>query len=363
MEFHLPYLKMLKDMGWETAVAARNDYDDPKDCVIPYCDQYYNVPFERNPFHPGNLKAYRMLKKIFRQGKYDIIHCHTPVGAMLTRMAAGEARKKGCKVFYTVHGFHFYKGAPWINWLLYYPAEKILARKTDVLITINQEDYARAQTFPAKQVTYTPGIGIDTGRFRKKETDGTADRKVRDEFQIPEDGLILLSVGEVNKNKNHRMVIELLPKLENVWYILCGRGPLIETYEKTAETLGVKNRLIMTGYRTDIAEFYQAADIFVFPSFREGMPVSVMEAMAAGLPVVCTNIRGNRDLIKDHQGGFLFGVTHPEELLAALQKLMADEELRKAFGTYNTTTLDEYEASHVVNKVQEMYLAIAQMEK
>lgn len=165
MEFHIPYLKMFKEMGWETAVAARNDYENPADCVIPYCDTYYNIPFERNPLKPGNLKAYKELKHIIDEGEYDIIHCHTPVGAMLTRLAAKQARKKGTKVFYTAHGFHFYKGAPAINWILYYPVEKWLSRYTDVLITINKEDFERAKTFRAGKVCYVPGVGIDLKKF------------------------------------------------------------------------------------------------------------------------------------------------------------------------------------------------------
>ena len=140
MEFHIPYLKMLKEMGWETAVAARNDYENPSECVIPFCDIYYDIPFERNPFRLGNIKAYKELKMVIDEGNYDIIHCHTPVGALLTRLAAENARKRGTKVFYTAHGFHFYKGAPLINWLLFYPAERLLAHMTDVLITINKED-------------------------------------------------------------------------------------------------------------------------------------------------------------------------------------------------------------------------------
>lgn len=160
MEFHIPYLKMFKEMGWETAVAAKNDYEVPEDCVIPYCDTYYNIQFERNPMALGNIKAYKCLKKVIDEGEYDIIHCHTPVGAMMTRLAAKQARKKGTKVLYTAHGFHFFKGASAVNWLVYYPVEKWLSRYTDVLITINKEDYARAQTFKAGKVCYVPGVGI-----------------------------------------------------------------------------------------------------------------------------------------------------------------------------------------------------------
>ena len=165
MEFHIPYLKMFKEMGWNTAVASRNDYENAEDCQIPFCDDYYNVPFERSPIKLSNLKAYKELKKLINNGDYDIIHCHTPVGAMLARLAARRARKRGTKVIYTAHGFHFYKGAPIINWLLYYPVERFLARYTDVLITINKEDYERAQKFRAKKVCFVHGVGVDTSKF------------------------------------------------------------------------------------------------------------------------------------------------------------------------------------------------------
>lgn len=213
MEFHIPYLKMFKEMGWETAVAARNDYENPADCVIPYCDTYYNIPFERNPLKPGNLKAYKELKHIIDEGEYDIIHCHTPVGAMLTRLAAKQARKKGTKVFYTAHGFHFYKGAPAINWILYYPVEKWLSRYTDVLITINKEDYERAKTFKAGKVCYVPGVGIDLKKFNAGYVNKEQKRK---EIGVSADDFVLLSVGELIPRKNHEVVIRALSVLKQL---------------------------------------------------------------------------------------------------------------------------------------------------
>ena len=211
MEFHIPYLKMFKEMDWETAVAARNDYENPADCVIPYCDTYYNIPFARNPLKPGNLKAYTDLKKVIDEGGYDIIHCHTPVGAMLTRLAAKQARKNGTKVFYTAHGFHFYKGAPVINWLLYYPVEKWLSRYTDVLITINKEDYERAKTFKAGRVCYVPGVGIDLKKFNVGYVDKEQKRK---EIGVASDDFVLLSVGELIPRKNHEVVIRAMSVLK-----------------------------------------------------------------------------------------------------------------------------------------------------
>lgn len=172
MQFHIPTLKLFKDMGWETAVAARNDYANPEDCQIPYCDQFYNIPFERAPFHPKNVGCFKRLKDIMDQGNFQIIHCHTPVGGVLGRLAARKTRKEGTRVLYTAHGFHFYRGAPLRNWLVYYPVEKICAYFADVILTINQEDWSFAKKhFQHPHVIYLPGIGVDVDRFSKVPDD------------------------------------------------------------------------------------------------------------------------------------------------------------------------------------------------
>lgn len=298
MEFHVPYLKMFKDMGWETAVAARNDYENPADCKIPFCDHYYDIPFERSPLKARNIKAYKELKKIIDSGNYDIIHCHTPVGAALTRLAAIGARKNGTRVFYTAHGFHFYKGAPLVNWLVYFPVEWLCSFWTDTLITINKEDYERAKRrLHAKRVEYVPGVGIDVKRFAETKIDRTAKRR---ELGVPEDAVMLLSVGELIERKNHAVIIQALAKLDNknIHYVIAGSGPLQETLSALATSSGVENRVHLVGYRQDVAELYKAADIFVFPSLQEGLPVAVMEAMAAGLPIVASKIRGVMDLLE-----------------------------------------------------------------
>lgn len=308
MQFHIPYLKMLKEMGWETAVAARNDYEDPTDCVIPYCDTYYDIAFERNPFKLRNIKAYKQLKKIIDEGQYDIIHCHTPVGAMLTRLAAQDARKNGSKVFYTAHGFHFYKGAPLLNWLAYYPVEKWLARKTDVLITINKEDYNRAKNFKAGKVVYVPGVGIDINRFNKI---GESREEKRKELGLKSTDFVLLSVGELIPRKNHVLVLNALEELkkrgnlDDIQYLICGRGVLSEELKQKTSALGIANHVHFLGYRNDVNEICNASDLFVFMSLQEGLPVALMEAMACGLPVICSDIRGNSDLVTDGISGAL----------------------------------------------------------
>ena len=300
MQFHIPFLKMCGDAGWETAVAARNDYADADACSIPFCDTYYDIPFERSPLKGKNITAYRELKKVIESGSYDIIHCHTPVGAMLTRLAARGARKKGTQVIYTAHGFHFYKGAPLLNWIVYYPAERFLARWTDVLITINKEDYARAQKFSAGKVVYMPGVGIDLARFSAPITEEQKHR-LRAEIGVPDDAVLICSVGELNANKNHSLVIRALAQMENknIHYCVIGEGEYREPLTVLARELGLTEQVHLPGYRSDVPALLKSSDIFCFPSLREGLPVALMEAMASGLPCVASRIRGNTDLLDE----------------------------------------------------------------
>ena len=357
MEFHIPYLKMFKEMDWETAVAARNDYENPADCVIPYCDTYYNIPFARNPLKPGNLKAYTDLKKVIDEGGYDIIHCHTPVGAMLTRLAAKQARKNGTKVFYTAHGFHFYKGAPVINWLLYYPVEKWLSRYTDVLITINKEDYERAKTFKAGRVCYVPGVGIDLKKFNVGYVDKEQKRK---EIGVASDDFVLLSVGELIPRKNHEVVIQAMSVLkqngglEHIEYVICGQGAYEVDLKKLAEELSVADHIQFLGYRNDISEICNCADLFVFMSHQEGLPVALMEAMACGLPAVCSNIRGNTDLIDDGVTGLISNNT-PEELAGAINRMRNDTNLRDRLASAALQKIKQFDLSSVEDEMTKIY--------
>ena len=349
MEFHLPYLKALKEAGWETAVAARNDYENPADCVIPYCDNYYNIEFERSPFKPQNIKAYKELKKLIEENDYDVIHCHTPVGGALARLAARKARKRGTKVFYTAHGFHFCKGAHLKNWLIFYPAEKFLSRFTDVLFTINKEDYSRALKFHAKETVYVPGVGVDIDKFRNTPVDRTAKRA---EIGMPEDCFLILSVGELNKNKNHELIIRALKELDNpdIHYALAGSGELLDYLKNLAASLGVENRVHFLGYRQDTAQLYKTADVLVHPSFREGLPVAVMEALASGLPVIATKIRGSADLTEDGVNGYLIDNSAP-----ALCKKIRECINEKNSGKITAVLPKKYDVQSVVDAVMKYY--------
>ena len=351
--FHIPYLQMLREAGYETYVASANDTDN-EIVEIPYCDHYVEINFKRNPLHPGNLLAYRQLKKLIRENHFDIIHCHTPVGGLLGRLTAKRTRKRGTKVFYTAHGFHFYKGAPLKNWLLYYPVEKLCARFTDKLITINSEDYALAQKkMKAKEVFYVPGVGVDISKFENVQVDRETKRK---EIGVPENAFLLISVGELSMRKNHQVVLKAISNLKdsNIHYAIAGTGNKKDYLLGVAKELGVSNRLHLLGYRRDIAELYKAADLCCLPSVHEGLPVAVMEAMACGLPCVVSKIRGNVDLI-DKNGGFESEFNDATGFAEAIIALNADPELRKSMGEYNSQRSHMYDICVILQKMKEVY--------
>ena len=352
MEFHIPYLKMFKEKGWETAVAARNDYENPDDCAIPYCDTYYDIPFARSPIKPSNIVSYKQLKKIIDEGKYDIVHCHTPVGAMVARLAAIKARKHGTRVIYTAHGFHFFKGAPLLNWLIYFPVEWVCSFMTDTLITINQEDYAFAKKhMHAKQIEYVPGVGIDLNKFNTEPCDCS---DLQEKVGCGKGELLLLSVGELTPNKNHETVIRALSamKRKDIHYVIAGQGERMEQYKQLIENLRMQDNVHLLGYCNECDRWYKAADAFIFPSFREGLSVSLMEAMASGLPCIVSRIRGNTDLI-DENGGIYIEPASMNSIIYALNKILTRD--LKQMGAYNCRKIVKFGINKVSMLMEKIY--------
>lgn len=286
----------------------------------------YHTDSSRSPFSFGNIKAISQIRELVKKNGYDIVHCHSPLAAASTRIACKGLRKKGkVKVIYTAHGFHFYKGAPLKNWMIFYPIEKLCSHYTDVLITINKEDFELAKRkMKAKKIEYVPGVGIDVAKF----AGAVVDRKQkRAEIGVPEDAFMLLSVGELNENKNHKVVIEALSKLKNPnnHYVIAGTGGEKENLQKLAEELDVNLHLL--GYRDDIAELNKVADCFVFPSIREGQGISVLEAIACGNPCIVSNIRGPKDII-DGENGLACSPFSVDDFSIAISRLKDNDMLR-----------------------------------
>lgn len=310
-----------------------------------------NVPFSRSPLKKQNLESFKIINNLIRLNKYDLIHCQSPIGGAITRLVA---KRNNTKVIYTAHGFHFYKGGPKINWLLYYPLEKYLSKYTDTLITINEEDYQIAKTFCAKKVVHLNGVGFDS---QKVDMIKRENNSLKESLKISEKQQIILSVGELNKNKNHEIVIEALSKIpkDKYMYIICGDGKLNKQLHKLVRKYGLENNVRFMGFRKDVLEFYNIADIFIFPSFREGLSVSLMEAMSFGLPILASNIRGNIDLIDNGKGGYLFNPSKKNELRSLIKKLLVNEDLKKELGIYNENKITEYSVEKVLKDIEKIY--------
>lgn len=357
LEFHLPYMNMLQELGWETDVAGKNDFEPDEDVHIPYCDHYYPIPFGRSPLDKCNLEAYRELKRLIDTENYDIIHCNTPVAAFLTRFAARQARKKGTKVIYTAHGYHFFKGAPLVNWLLYFPAEWISSFFTDLLITINQEDYAFSRKhMHAKRLEYVRGVGVPLERFRDMRAHRS---EVRASLGLGEEDFVLLSVAEMTKNKNHAMMLRALQLLADprIHLVCAGRGQEMEANQALCRVLGLEKQVHFLGYRKDVPLLYGAADAFLFISFREGLSLSLMEAMCSGLPCIVSPIRGNTDLIDDGKEGLYTPLT-PEAVARTIRTVADDPALRARLGEAAKEKVKAFSLDAVSAQMKELYLSL-----
>lgn len=347
IQFLVPHVKYLSQHGFSVELACSDvggrleDLHQALDGIAPI----HVVRLVRSPFSAENRKGYGDLKKIIDGSRWDVIWTNEPVMGVMTRLAARGARKRGTKVVYMVHGFHFYKGAPLQNWLLYYPVEKYCSRLCDMIVTINEEDYQRAKTFHAGRVEKIPGVGVNLDRFAP---DGESRRAWREKLGLSENDIALLTVGELHKGKNQQTVIRSIAQMKDscIQYFLCGKGENEERLRSLAQKCGVEDRVHFLGYRKDVAEIMCACDVFVFLSLREGLSKALMEAMANGKAIVCSDIRGNVDLIENGEGGFVV----PNEAGAvaqAIAHLTEDPQLRREMGRDSMRAVRMYDIREV----------------
>lgn len=351
MPFFQNIIRELLDQGNAVDIAVNTDIDPLPSCYEKWGCRIYKLSCSRSPINKGNIECIKEIRKIVNAKHYEIVHCHTPIVSACTRIACKEVRNKGTKVIYTAHGFHFYSGAPLINWLIYFPIERICSHWTDLIITINKEDYARAQKrLRAMRTAYVPGVGIDTATFENAVYDFESKRG---EIKIPKDAYMLLSVGELNENKNQKVVLEALGIIKDtsIHYAIAGKGSYGKELTVYADSLGLGSNFHLLGYRSDIPELYKVADAYVLPSIREGLNVSIMEAMASGLPCVVSKIRGNTDLIDEGKGGLTFNPKSSQELALAINNL----KTIKKCGLYNASKVKKYDFGIINQKVISLY--------
>ncbi|OWV24470.1 glycosyltransferase family 1 protein [Fibrobacter sp. UWB2] len=352
MGFFPEHVKMLLSEGHSVEIATNCEKPVPEIYNTLGC-KVHDIPFSRSPFSKNNLIAYKMLKQLVESEHYDIVHTHTPNASMIVRLACRRVRKQGTRVIYTAHGFHFFRGAPLKNWFIYYPIEKFCAHFTDVLITINKEDFTLAQNkMPAKKICYVPGVGIDLSKIQNIQCDRNV---VRLSMGVPEDCILLLSVGELSVRKNHQVVMRALAKLDNpkIHYAVAGSGKLENDLRYLAKSLRIESNFHLLGFRTDVIALNKSADISVLPSLHEGLPVALMEAMAVGLPIVCSKIRGNVDLIEHGKGGFLYGCQDVDGFARGIMDvvLKSSSEMRKI----NQNTIKNFDVKKICGMMKQIY--------
>lgn len=353
-QFHLPCLQAFQARGWEVHVAARDNLGEKNGLKLRFCDRLIPIPFQRSPLARENLRALKELKTLIREEKYDLILCNTPMGGILTRLAAKSARKRGTKVVYMAHGFHFYQGAPKKNWLVYYPIERTMARLCDLVITITEEDYALArEKFPCP-AAHIHGVGVSPERYHPASPE--AIREMRRREGVGETDFLVLCTGELNRNKSQGTLIDaaaaLKERIPGLRILLAGNGPMEAELRKKIGESGMEDRVNLLGYRTDLETLTPAADLIVSCSHREGLPLNILEGMLCAKPVIATENRGHRELVEDGVTGYRIPTDAPEALAEKILELYAAPERRADMGRRGLEKARAYTVSAVKEELK-----------
>ena len=358
-QFHMPFIRELKKLGFTVDAAYKDNSADKPGLDLADIDNVFEVPFSRSPYSFSNVKAYFALKKVIDNGDYDAVHCHTPMGAVVTRLAAKRMRKKGLKVIYTAHGFHFYNGASKKNWLLFYTVEKYLSKYTDALITINEEDYNCASNgnFKTGKIYKIQGVGVDVDKFTPLATNEKA--KLRKSFGFSENDFLIIYPADFCYRKNQAMLLKAFARVSkkypNARLLLCGLGTESDELKSLAASLGAGSGVSFLGYRRDINELVGMSDVSVSSSRQEGLPVNIIEAIAMGNAVVATNVRGNNDLVKDGENGFLVESDNSEQMSQRLIQLIENRDLLDKFGNNGYSEVKKYSVENVNRELKKIY--------
>lgn len=357
-QFHLPLINMLKENGYEVHVAARDNLAEKNGLKIVGADNIFNIPFERSPLNKKNILAYKQLKKIIAENKYDVIHCNTPIGGIITRLAAKKSRKNGTRVFYTAHGFHFYKGGSLKSWLVYYPIEKFFARYTDTLITITEEDFKLAKNRKFKtHVVRTHGVGVNNEKYKPISEERKIELREREGYR--EDEFLIICTGELNVNKNQEVIIRAVALLKedipNVCLLLAGNGANEEHLKKVVSEIGIDRFVRFLGYKTNLEDFVCMSDMVVSTSKREGLPMNIMEAMVAKKPIVASINRGHKELIENNTTGLLIPQTNSKEVANAILDIYYNKERRYSMGANALKEAQKYIIENIKTELIQIY--------
>lgn len=352
-KFHIPLISLLKENGWAVDVACRLDES------VPEADNAYDLPCDRNPFQGGLTKSVSILKEILQKNHYDVLLCNTVVGSIVARMAAAPFRKNGLKVIYLNHGLHFFPGASANRWAMGYPMEKLLASKTDVMITINETDCATAKKYlkiPAVERCH--GMGINLSRFRDAAPTAEERAEKRNELGLAPDDFVLSYVAEIIDNKNQIMLVnafEIIRKaIPSAKLVLIGPEHDDGELQKLVESKGLQNDILFLGWRSDVPMLLHLADVYVASSKSEGLGLNLIEAMACNIPVVATKNRGHLEIVKHAQNGFLVDINDCKTMANYVLLLHSDAELREKITKQAQLDIEPFGTDAAMKELVEM---------
>ncbi|SDO56167.1 glycosyltransferase family 4 protein [Halobacillus aidingensis] len=357
--FLIPHIKMLINQGHQVDIAFNIVQEVSPELKKLGCE-IYDIEFQRSPLKKDNYTAFKKLKRLILREEYDIVHTHTPVASFITRLACRKIQ--GIKIIYTAHGFHFFKGAPLKNWLIFYPMEWLAAKWTDCLITMNEEDYLSGQKMMRnkKMVLKVPGVGVDLKKFSPHKIE--VRNQLRSKYGYKNDEFILVYAGELSFRKHQDLLIDSIyhikKKIPEVKLLLVGNGPLLEKYEHQVEKLGLNDCVEFLGFRNDINKIMTLSDIAVSSSRHEGLPVNIMEAMATGLPIIATGCRGNIDLVEDGENGFIVEDNDIKGFSNAVEELYLSGKLMNKFSVNSSVKVKEFTINNVLKEMQRIYLSL-----
>lgn len=355
LNFHIPYIYYFKNRRYEVHIAVKlgNRRDEFKDMGV-VC---HNIDFSRSPASLKNIKALKMLINTMKENKFSLVHVHTPVGGFLGRAACSLTNTH--PVLYTAHGFHFYRGAPLKNWVFYYTLEKIASRWTDGLILLNNEDYSIGEKFKLREKEacfLVNGVGVDLEKY--SEIDNIAKNILRQEYGYSEEDFIILAVAELIERKNFKQIIDAVGRIKsdkNIYCLIVGEGRLEDNLKEYVKYNKLDKRIVFMGFRFDIPKLLNICDVLLLTSLHEGLPKAIMEAMAAGKPIIATDVRGNRDLVSNGENGYLVRVNDVNSTEECIEELLSLKTLRAAMGSKSRELIEKYSLKRVEEDMDKIY--------
>ncbi|MCZ6604689.1 MAG: glycosyltransferase family 4 protein [Alphaproteobacteria bacterium] len=361
--FLLPLMRELETIGHDVIGACADGPFVDKIRALGFRVEVLPIERSVNPLH--NIGTVAALRRLFAKEAFDLVHVHTPVAAATGRLAA-IGTPVG-RMVYTAHGFYFHEHMAWPKRARFVALEWILGRLTDTLFTQAEEDAQTARRLGLCKDVLAIGNGSDPAIFHPA-ADEAVRRALRRRLGAAEERAVILMIGRLVAEKGYPELFEAMGSVDADLWVVGDRlasdhaasiDAAIESVQADPER-GPRVRFL--GYRDDVPDLMRAADIFVLPSHREGMPRSIIEAMLSGLPVVATNIRGCREEVVDRATGLLTPLGDVPALATALRRLVGDTQARRRMGAAGLARARElYDEKKVVDRqIEHLGLALGQ---